>query len=79
MTKNLKKILLKKIHIFLSKIAIYLSLGLHKALPSYKKEKPSALRREHPALQNMKSKHEISLLFSILWVIFALLEPDPKQ
>ncbi len=32
---------------FGSKIAIYLSLGLHKGL------KPSALKREHPALQNI--------------------------
>jgi hypothetical protein len=31
-------------------------------------EKPSALKREHPALQNMK------FLF-FLWVIFALLDP----
>jgi hypothetical protein len=30
-------------------------------------EKPSALKREHPSIQN----------FSFLWVIFALLDPDP--
>jgi hypothetical protein len=36
-------------------------------------EKPSALKREHPALQNMK----ILYLFQFLWVIFALLDPDP--
>jgi hypothetical protein len=29
--------------------------------------------REHPALQNMK----IPYLFLYLWVIFALLDPDP--
>jgi hypothetical protein len=31
---------------------------------------PSALKREHPALQNMK--------FPLLWVIFALLDPIPN-
>ncbi len=36
-------------------------------------EKPSALKREHPALQKMKF---INLLLR-LWVIFALLDPDP--
>jgi hypothetical protein len=34
---------------------------------------PSALQREHPALQNM-----ISLLFLLpLWVTFALMDADP--
>jgi hypothetical protein len=33
-------------------------------------EKPSALKREHPAIQNMK-------FLTFLWVIFALLDPDP--
>jgi hypothetical protein len=36
-------------------------------------EKPSALKKEHPALQNMK----ILYLFLFLWVIFSLLDPDP--
>jgi hypothetical protein len=36
-------------------------------------EKPSALIREHPALQNMKFLN----FFLFLWVIFALLDPDP--
>ncbi len=36
-------------------------------------EKPSALKREHPALQNMK----IQYFFLFFWVIFALLDPDP--
>jgi hypothetical protein len=35
---------------------------------------PSALKNEHPALQNLKILY--FLLF--LWVIFALLDPDPK-
>ncbi len=47
MTKNWKKITAENfIYIFFfSKIAIYLSLGLQKACPSY--------RRSHPTLQNM--------------------------
>ncbi len=36
-------------------------------------EKPSALKREHPALQKMKFIN----FFLFLWVIFALLGPDP--
>jgi hypothetical protein len=36
-------------------------------------EKTSALKREHPALQKMK----IITFFLCLWVIFALLDPDP--
>jgi hypothetical protein len=36
-------------------------------------EKFSALKRKHPAFQNIK----ISLLFSIFLVLFALLDPDP--
>jgi hypothetical protein len=62
----------KKIYIFFSKIAIYLSLDLNKRTPKLQ-EKPSALKREHPAIQNMKFLH----FFLFLWVIFALLDPDP--
>ena len=36
-------------------------------------KKPSGLKREHPALQNM----EILYFFLYLRVIFALLDPDP--
>jgi hypothetical protein len=36
-------------------------------------EKPSVHRSEHPALKNMK----ILDFFLFLWVIFALLDPDP--
>jgi hypothetical protein len=36
-------------------------------------EKPSALKRKHPALQNKKFLH----FFLFLWVVFALLDPDP--
>ncbi len=31
-------------------------------------------QREHPELQNMKFLH----FFQFLWVIFAILDPDPK-
>ncbi len=34
-----------------------------------------ALTREHPALQNMKFLN----FFLFLWVIFALLDPDPDS
>jgi hypothetical protein len=36
-------------------------------------EKPSALKREHLAVQKMNFIN----LFIFLWVIFALLDPDP--
>jgi hypothetical protein len=56
----------------LIKIAIYLSLGPLERTPKLQ-EKPSALKREHPVLKNMK----ILDFFLFLWVIFALLDPDP--
>jgi hypothetical protein len=37
MTKNLKNFTAEKMYIFLSKIAIYLSLGLYKGRPSYRR------------------------------------------
>jgi hypothetical protein len=36
-------------------------------------EKPTALKREHPALQNMKFLY----FYLFLCVIFAILDPDP--
>jgi hypothetical protein len=36
-------------------------------------EKPSALKRKHPVLKNMKLWTSL-----FLWVIFALLDPDPQ-
>jgi hypothetical protein len=49
-----------------------LTLGLHKGHTSYRRSlQPS--KREHPALQNMK----IHYFFLYLWVISALLDPDP--
>jgi hypothetical protein len=38
-------------------------------------KKPSALKREHPALQSMKFLN----FFLLLWVILALLDPDPDS
>jgi hypothetical protein len=38
------------------------------------REKPSALKREHPALEKMK----ILSFFLFFGVIFALLDPDPQ-
>ncbi len=38
-------------------------------------KKPWALKREHPALQNMKLLN----FFFFLWVIFVLLDPDPDS
>jgi hypothetical protein len=55
MTKNCKKITtVKKVIFFGSKTTIYLSLGLREGRPSYRDKNPSALKREHPTLQNMK-------------------------
>jgi hypothetical protein len=55
---------------------IYLSLGLQEGRPNYRRtEKPSALKREHPTLQNVKFLH----FFLFLWVIFALLDPGPAD
>jgi hypothetical protein len=57
-TKNLKKIAAGNIlHIFFDqKLKFGLSLGLLKGLPIYStvQEKPSTLKREHQAFQNMK-------------------------
>ncbi len=49
-------------------------LSLHKWTHELQ-EKPSTLKREHPALQNMKIRY----FFLYLWVIFALLDPDPDS
>jgi hypothetical protein len=52
MTKIFKKFHLGKLASFWSKIAIYLSLSLHKGRPSYR-----TFKRENPALPNMKFLH----------------------
>jgi hypothetical protein len=68
MSKNLQDLQLKKI-IFLTKICNLLITRAPRRT-SKLQEKPSALKREHPALQNFSS------LFSILWVI-CVLDPNP--
>jgi hypothetical protein len=55
---------------FWSKIAIFLSLGLHKGRPSYRR-KPSALKREQIALQTMN----FLIFFQFFRAIFALMAP----
>jgi hypothetical protein len=56
-----------------TKIAVYLSLCIHKGRPSYRRSLQPSKRREHPALQNMKFLN----FFLFWWAIFALLCPDP--
>ncbi len=51
---------------FLSKIAMYLSLSLHKGRPSYRR---SPQKRTFIMLKKLN-------LLTFLWVIFALLDPD---
>jgi hypothetical protein len=71
MEKNLQNIFLKQKLQFTT--ALYLSLRLHKGRPSKLQEKSSALKKEHPALQNMKFLY----FFLFWWVIFVLLDSDP--
>ncbi len=74
MTKNWKKITAeKKIKFFCSKTAIYLSLGLHKVCPSCRR----SLQLSKEAIQHFKT-WTFTNFFLLLWVIFALLDPDPK-
>jgi hypothetical protein len=72
MGKNLQ--LKNKFDISFPKISIYLSLGLHKGRPSYR-EKPSALKMENPAIQNMKFLN--FFLIHVLGINSGLLDPDP--
>jgi hypothetical protein len=75
MTKNkIKNYSCKKMNVFLVK-----NCNLHITRPPYRTskplEKPSALKREHPALQNLK----FFPFYLFLRVIFALLDPDPAD
>ncbi len=74
MTKNWKKITAEKFFLifFWSKTAIYLSLGLHKVCPSYRR----SLQLSKEAIQHFKT-WTFTKNFLLLWVIFALLDPDP--
>ncbi len=72
MTKNWKKITAEKFlfYFFGSKTTIYLSLGLHKERSSYRK----SLQFSKEAIHHFK--HELLNFLLLLWVIFALLDPD---
>jgi hypothetical protein len=54
------------------KIAIYLSLGLFKGRPSYRR----SLQLPKENIQHLKKIKFINF-FLFLWVIFAILDPDP--
>ncbi len=73
MTKNWEKILAEKNWIFF----LIKNCNLVNSRPPQRthklQEEPSALKKEHPALQNMK----ILYFFLHVKVIFALLDPDP--
>ncbi len=62
-----------------SKTTIYLSLGLHKGRPSYKR---TLLKREHPAFQNMIFLKFFFVCGSFLpsWIRIQIpnTDPDPK-
>jgi hypothetical protein len=59
----------EKSQFFGSKLAVYfLSLGPHEGRLSFRRSL-EPLKREHPALQNMKFLH--------FFLFFALLDPDP--
>jgi hypothetical protein len=58
--------------LFLTNIAIKFSLALHKGRTSYKR----SLQLSKENIQHFK-KMKIINFFLFLWVIFALLEPDP--
>jgi hypothetical protein len=72
MTKNWKKLQLGKN--FVGTKNFNLPIPRPPQRTSKLQKKPSALKREHPALQNMKFLNFLLLL----WVIFALLDPDPN-
>jgi hypothetical protein len=74
LTKNLKKFTAKKKSNFCFIKTYNLPIPRPLLRMSKLQKKPSALKREHPALQNMKFLH----FFLLLWVIFALLDPDSE-
>ncbi len=71
MTKNLKKFAAEKRIFFWNKLQFTYCMPPKRT--HNLQEKPSALRKEHPARQNMK----ILYFFLNLWVIFAFMDPDP--
>ncbi len=70
MTKNWKKCTADK------KIRDYLSLGLHKGRPNYRR----SLQPSKETIQHFKTWHFLAFFyFCALRVIFALLDPDPDS
>ncbi len=67
-----KKLKLK--FFFFSKNAIYLSLGLHKVCPSYRR----SLQLSNEAIQHFKT-WTFTNFFLLFWIIFDLLDPDPDS
>ncbi len=76
MSKNWKKITAENFfkNFFLSKTTIYLSLGLHKVCPSYRR----SLQFTKEAIQHFKTWTFTNYCL-LLWVIFSLLDPDPDS
>ncbi len=73
MIENLKKFTaLNKIFFFFIKIAIYLSLSLHKGCLSYR-------RSLQPSKENIQHFKTWNFLYIFSWVIFAFLDPDPDS
>ncbi len=70
LTKRIRYFLNKKLLFTYSKVSIR---DVRRPTSNYRRRLPSALKREHPTLQNMKFLN----FFLFLWVIFALLDPDP--
>jgi hypothetical protein len=75
MIKNWKKFTAENFYLFIIIKNYNLPIPWHPQRTSKLQEKPSALKREHSALQNMKFHN----FFLFLWVIFALLDPDPES
>jgi hypothetical protein len=60
---------------FFYQTTIYLSLGLQKEHPSYRKSLPPSKEN----IQYFKTRNFLIFSTFLLWVIFALLDPDPKH
>ncbi len=71
---NDQKLKKKQLISFLSITAMYLSLGLHKVCLSYRR----SLQLSKEAIQHFKT-WTFTNFFLLLWVIFALLDPDPDS
>ncbi len=70
-----KNLQLKKITFCWSKIAIYLSIGLHKRTSNLQ-EKSSSLKREHLALQNLNFLHFYGSFWPS-WIRIRIPNADP--